>query len=181
MKLQINESALELVVGNITTQDVDAIVNAANSSLLGGGGVDGAIHKAAGSDLLTACQLLDGCLVGKAKITPGFNLKARWIIHAVGPVYQDHKADICEKLLGSAYRSSLVLALRVSDIVKVKSVAFPAISTGIYGYPMVEAANISLKTVIKFLSFNAGLETVRFVLFDQVTCDIFEKSLRDLT
>ena len=128
MQVHINQSALELSVGDITTQEVDAIVNAANSSLLGGGGVDGAIHGAAGYGLLDACRLLEGCPTGQAKITAGFDLKAAWIIHAVGPVYQPEDESLCAELLQGAYQSSLELALAH----EARTVAFPAISTGIY-------------------------------------------------
>lgn len=176
MQAQINQSILELTVGDITTQDVDAIVNAANFSLLGGGGVDGAIHRAAGHGLLDACRLLEGCQTGQAKITKGFDLKATWIIHAVGPVYQPEDESLCAELLQCAYQSSLELALAH----KAQTVAFPAISTGIYGYPMGEAADISLKTVIEFLSLNTEIEIVKFVLFNQSTYVIFEKHLKNI-
>lgn len=177
MKAKINQSALELLIGDITTQDTEAIVNAANSSLLGGGGVDGAIHRAAGHGLLDACRLLEGCQTGRAKITKGFDLKAKWIIHAVGPIYQPEDETICAELLQCTYQSSLELARTHG----VRTVAFPAISTGIYGYPMDQAANISLKIVIKFLSLNIEIETVRFVLFNQAAYSIFEKHLKNIT
>lgn len=173
MKVQVNQSTLELVEGDITQQNVDAIVNAANSSLLGGGGVDGAIHRAAGPELLAACRPLGGCPTGQAKITPGFRLKARWVIHAVGPVYRGGQQGEAE-LLASAYRASLELASENGA----RSVAFPAISTGVYGYPMEEAADISLQTVIDFLQAHTDIELVRFVLFGQRAYHVFEKVLR---
>lgn len=172
MKVQVNQSTLELVEDDITRQNVDAIVNAANSGLLGGGGVDGAIHRAAGPELLAACRPLGGCPTGRAKITPGFRLKARWVIHAVGPVYRGGQQGEAE-LLASAYRASLELASQNGA----HSVAFPAISTGVYGYPMEEAADISLQTVIDFLQAHTDIELVRFVLFGQRAYDVFEKVL----
>jgi O-acetyl-ADP-ribose deacetylase (regulator of RNase III) len=152
---------LEVVRGDITHETVDAIVNAANSSLLGGGGVDGAIHRAAGPELLGACRALGGCDIGDAKATDGFGLPARWVIHTVGPVWHggDHgEAD----LLASCYRRSLAVA----DALGATSIAFPAISTGVYGYPMEEACSIAVATVTD-ASTRAWL--VRFVVFDEVS------------
>jgi O-acetyl-ADP-ribose deacetylase len=130
MQFNVKRSTVELVQGNIVDQDVDAIVNAANSSLSGGGGVDGAIHRAAGPELLAECRTLGRCPTGEARITKGYQLKARHVIHAVGPVYQGRPHDA--ELLASAYRSSLQLASQHG----IRSIAFPAISTGIYGYPL---------------------------------------------
>src|SRR5438067_3620908 len=138
---------IEVVEGDITLLDVDAIVNAANETLLGGGGVDGAIHRRAGPELLAECETLGGAKTGEAKITRGYRLKARHVIHAVGPVYHGGKVGEAE-LLASAYRNSLERASEAGA----KSVAFPAISTGIYRYPLAEAAEISLRTVIEYLN-----------------------------
>jgi O-acetyl-ADP-ribose deacetylase (regulator of RNase III) len=150
---------LHLVVGDITELDVDAIVNAANSSLLGGGGVDGAIHDAAGPELVAACRPLGGCPTGHAEVTPGFALPARWVIHTVGPVW--HGGDHGEPdLLASCYVESLARA----DEVGARSVAFPAISTGVYGYPVEPAAEIAVNTV---RAVATAVETVIFVAFNQ--------------
>lgn len=152
---------IRVVVGDITVQATDAIVNAANSSLLGGGGVDGAIHRAAGRELVDRCRLLGGCDTGAAKVTPGFRLQAQWIIHTVGPKWRGGGHGELE-VLASCYRSSLACA----DQVGAKSVAFPAISTGIYGYPSDEAAMVAVSTV---LSATTDVEKVVFVCFDLAT------------
>jgi O-acetyl-ADP-ribose deacetylase (regulator of RNase III) len=161
MQVQIGDAVLELVQGDITKQDVDAIVNAANESLLGGGGVDGAIHRAAGPQLLAECHTLGGCETGNAKITRGYNLKAKHIIHAVGPVFHDGKHNE-PALLASAYRTSLELASQN----KCASVAFPAISTGIYGYPMEDAARIALRVIVDYLGEHPEITLARMVLYD---------------
>jgi O-acetyl-ADP-ribose deacetylase len=151
---------LEVVQGDITQQVVDAIVNAANESLLGGGGVDGAIHRAAGSQLLEACRKLGGCQTGQAKITPGYKLPARWIIHTVGPVWQGgHYQE--EELLAQCYRNSLALAVQNS----ISTIAFPAISTGVYGFPLDRATQIAVGEVKNFLIQNSSIEQVKFVCF----------------
>jgi O-acetyl-ADP-ribose deacetylase len=160
MKVDIGTSALELIEGDITWQDVDAIVNAANSSLLGGGGVDGAIHRAAGPQLLDECRTLGGCATGSAKITRGYKLRARHVIHAVGPVYRDGKHDE-PALLASAYRTCLELASQNGCA----SLAFPAISTGVYGYPREDAARIAFRTIIEYVKHHPEIKLVRYVLY----------------
>jgi len=175
MRVRIDGSTLELVQGDITQQDTEAIVNAANPSLLGGGGVDGAIHRAAGPELLEECRKLGGCETGDAKITKGYRLKAKYVIHAVGPIYRK-EGNRAPGLLASAYRRSLEVALENG----IRSVAFPSISTGAYGYPLEEAAPIALKTVIEFLKAHPEIELVRFVLYDPRTYAAYEKALRGL-
>lgn len=165
-------SRIELVQGDITTERVDAIVNAANSSLLGGGGVDGAIHRAAGPDLLAECRTLGGCPTGQARITKGYNLPARHVIHTVGPVYRDGKSGEPE-LLASCYRNSLQVAADNSC----RTVAFPAISAGVYGYPMTAAARVALSTGVDFLGNDKTIEMIRFVLFSH---DAYQKYLEVL-
>ena len=189
MHFQVNQSVIELIQGNIVDQDVDAIVNAANSSLLGGGGVDGAIHYAAGPELLAECRTLGGCPTGQARITRGYRLKARYVIHAVGPVYrtvgrvawggEDDATSGARpeaELLASAYRSSLELASQHG----IKTVAFPSISTGAYGYPLDEAAPIALRTIREYLLEHAEIEFVRFVLWDGSARVAFERAARQL-
>jgi len=154
------DSRIEIAKGDITKIDADAIVNAANSSLLGGGGVDGAIHRAAGPGLLDECSRLDGCQTGEAKITKGYRLKARHVIHTVGPIYR-HGQDNAG-LLRSCYLRSLELAASNG----LKSIAFPAISTGVYGYPVEEAARVALEAVNDFLGNDDTLERVVMVSFD---------------
>jgi O-acetyl-ADP-ribose deacetylase (regulator of RNase III) len=160
------------VSGDITRLHVDAIVNAANTSLLGGGGVDGAIHRAAGPELLEACRKLNGCKTGDAKATPGFRLPAKWVFHAVGPVWNggDHHED---ELLAGCYRRALALAAEHNA----RSIAFPAISTGIYGFPAERAARIAVDTV-KAQADGNGVELVNFVCFNERTLRIYEALLR---
>ena len=172
--LQVKQARLELVQGDITHQDTDAIVNAANTSLLGGGGVDGAIHRAAGPELLAECRTLGGCPTGDAKITKGYRLKAHHIIHTVGPVYRGSPHDA--ELLASCYRCSLSLAA----LNRLHSVAFPSVSTGVYGYPVDEAAPIALKTVAEFLNTPSSIELVRFVLYDSHTFQAYAQALERL-
>ena len=167
--MTLAQPSLQLVLGDITTQDVDAIVNAANSSLLGGGGVDGAIHRAAGPELLEHCRLLGGCETGQAKITPGFDLTAHWIIHTGGPVWRGGQQGEPE-LLASCYSESLAQA----DEVEANSVAFPAISTGIFGYPIHAAASVAVNTV---RSTPTNVSAVRFVCFDEETWDAYETTI----
>ncbi len=164
---------IELVRGDITTQAVDAIVNAANERLLGGGGVDGAIHRAAGPGLLEECRTLGGCATGSAKITGGHNLPARYVIHAVGPVYRGGAAGEAD-LLASCYRTSLELAFDRGC----RTVAFPAVSCGVYGYPLVEAADVSIRAVASFLREHDLPERVFWVLFDAAAYDAYEAALR---
>ena len=159
------------VSGDITKLDVDAIVNAANTSLLGGGGVDGAIHRAAGPELLEACSKLNGCQTGDAKATPGFRLPAKWVFHAVGPVW-DGGDDHEDELLAGCYRRALELAREHG----VRSIAFPAISTGIYGFPSERAARIAVDTV-KANVDASRVESVNFVCFDERTLRIYEQVL----
>jgi O-acetyl-ADP-ribose deacetylase (regulator of RNase III) len=175
MQITVNKAIMELVQGDITGQETDAIVNTANSTVLGGGGVDGAIHRAAGPKLLAECRTLGGCATGDAKITKGYQLKARHVIHTVGPVYRREGTRAAD-LLASAYRRSL----EVASEHHLKSVAFPSISTGAYGYPLNEAAPIALRTVADFLKKHPEIELVRFVLFDQNTLKSYEEVLKKL-
>lgn len=175
MQVTINQSLLDLVQGDITQQETDAIVNAANSSLRGGGGVDGAIHRAGGSAILEACKHIGSCPTGEARITGAGNLRARHVIHAVGPIYHTDPARAAN-LLARAYRASLDLALQHQS----RSVAFPSISTGAYGYPVNGAAPIALSTVIDFLQQHPEIELVRFVLFDQATFAAYQQALAQL-
>jgi len=161
-----------VVEGDITRQTADAIVNAANSSLLGGGGVDGAIHRAAGPELLAECRTLGGCPTGQARITKGYRLPAKWVIHTVGPVWHggDHGEDA---LLAECYRNSLALAARRG----VRSVAFPAISTGAYGFPLERAARIAVTEVKRFLAKESSIERVVFVCFGREAYDCYVQTL----
>ena len=162
---------LQVTRGDITKLHVDAIVNAANTSLLGGGGVDGAIHRAAGPELLEACRLLGGAHTGETKATPGFNLSAKWIFHTVGPVWNGGTANEPE-LLASCYRSCLRLARQL----EVKTIAFPAISTGIYRYPKGPAAQIAVR-VCRELADSSGVEQIDFCCFDEATAMVYERVL----
>lgn len=159
-------------MGDITKLNVDAIVNAANKTLLGGGGVDGAIHRAAGKELLAECRTLNGCETGEAKITKGYNLPAEHVIHTVGPVWQGGKKDE-EQLLANAYRNSLILAKKS----KCKTVAFPAISTGVYRFPKDRAAEIAVNTIRKFLNNEKDMEVI-LVAFNKADAERYEKLIR---
>lgn len=163
---------LRVIEGDITKLDVDAIVNAANPTLLGGGGVDGAIHRAAGPGLLAECRTLGGCNTGEAKITRGYNLSARWVIHTVGPVWQGggHGED---EELASCYRNSLRLAVGRG----IRTIAFPAISTGVYGFPMARAARIAVREVRRFLESDSHLRGVLLVCYGAEAYRIFSEAL----
>lgn len=169
---KINQTIIDLVQGDITKQNVDVIVNAANSTLLGGGGVDGAIHRAAGRRLLLECMTLGGCKTGEAKITKGYNLLAKHVIHTVGPVY--HSETNPAQLLTNCHVNSLILANEHN----LKTIAFPAISTGVYGYPLNEAAQVALKAVVDTIKkHQPDFELVRFVLFDAKALQAFGTAL----
>ncbi|GAB4359122.1 MAG: O-acetyl-ADP-ribose deacetylase [Oricola sp.] len=164
-----------VVEGDITILDVDAIVNAANESLLGGGGVDGAIHRAAGPELLAECRTLGGCPTGQARITAGYNLPARYVIHTVGPVWQGGHAGEAA-LLASCYRNSLVLAAQH----RCATVAFPAISTGVYGYPPEEAAGIAVRTVSETIGELPKIECVTFCCFSARSAELHRAAIAAL-
>lgn len=176
MKVKINNTILELVEGDITQQDTEAIVNAANSGLKGGDGVDGAIHRAGGPQIMEDCRKIGGCPTGGAVVTTGGRLHARYVIHAVGPVYHGGSKGEADHL-ASAYRNCLTLALQKG----VGSIAFPSISTGAYGYPLEEAAHIAIKSVIAFLNTHGEITLIRFVLFGQPAFEAYEEALIKLT
>jgi len=165
---------IEIRQGDITKLAVDAIVNAANSSLLGGGGVDGAIHRAAGPGLVKECRTLGGCPTGEARITSGYNLAARHVIHTVGPIYSGKPQDIT--LLTGCYQNSLKLATGNN----VRSLAFPAISCGVYRYPIAEACKIAVDTICSFLKKNQGIDKVIFMLFSPENLKVYQDYLRAL-
>jgi len=163
---------IRVIRGDITRLEVDAIVNAANNKLEGGGGVDGAIHRIAGPELLKECQSMGGCPTGEAKITKGYRLPARHVIHTVGPVWKDGNHDEAE-LLASCYRNSLELA----EQNKFKTVSFPAISCGVYGFPIKQAAEIAIRETISFLSRNSTMKRVVFVCFDDEIKQVMDAEL----
>lgn len=165
---------IEVQQGDITKCKVDAIVNAANNSLLGGGGVDGAIHRAAGPQLLEECRELNGCPTGEAKITKGYNLLAQYVIHTVGPVWNGGNKNE-DNLLADCYRNSLKIAVEYG----IKSIAFPAISTGVYRFPLERASQIAVAEVTKFLKSNDSIDRVIFVCFDERTYGVYEKLLNE--
>lgn len=179
MEKKVNNSIIKLLQGDLTKEEVDAIVNAANSNLMGGGGVDGAIHRAGGPAILAQCKEIrnrQGKLpVGQAVVTTAGNLKAKYVIHTVGPIYSGGREGEPD-LLASCYRESLMIAKEKGC----KTVAFPAISTGVYGYPMDEAAKIALKTIAEFLNNNSSVQEVRLVLFGAETFAIFKHALEEL-
>lgn len=160
----MKQQRIQIILGDITKQKVDAIVNAANTTLLGGGGVDGAIHRTAGPKLLEDCKRLNGCQTGEAKLTKGYNLPSKFVIHTVGPTWNGGEKNE-DELLASCYKNSLNLAKNNG----IRSIAFPAISTGAYGFPSDLAANIAVKTVRKFLDDDDTIERVIFVCFDEGT------------
>ncbi|HOX56281.1 MAG TPA: O-acetyl-ADP-ribose deacetylase [Candidatus Paceibacterota bacterium] len=166
---------IEVVEGDITKQSVDAIVNAANTTLLGGGGVDGAIHRAAGPELLAECRTLGGCATGRAKITNGYRLPAKWVIHAVGPVWHGGEHSESE-LLASCYQCCLELAVQKG----IRTIAFPSISTGAYGFPRERAAHIAVRETKQFLEGNPSIERVLLVCFGAVARAIHTRALEEL-
>ena len=172
----MNTSRIEIIQGDITKQAVDAIVNAANTSLLGGGGVDGAIHRAAGPELLAECRTLHGCRTGEAKITRGYRLPARFVIHTPGPVWHGGGSGE-EALLASCYKSCLTLAAENGC----KTVDFPSISTGVYHFPLEKASRIAVSTIAAFLAEHPELERVRMVCFDGRTKAFYDRALEELT
>ena len=176
MAIRINQTSLALIRGDITRERVYAIVNAANERLMGGGGVDGAIHRAGGPAIMAECSAIrakqGGCPTGQAVITAGGNLPAKYVIHTVGPIWRGGNSGEAE-LLASCYRESLRLAVEHN----IKTIAFPSISTGVYGYPVAQAAVVALNAVKQFLAAHDGLDDVRFVLFDDVTHGAYENAL----
>ncbi len=170
--MKVNETEIKIIQGDITKLAVDAIVNAANNKLMGGGGVDGAIHKAAGPDLLRSCMALGGCKTGEAKITMGYNLPAKFVIHTVGPVYKE-QGDYAASYLEDCYKNSLELA----DKHKITSIAFPSISTGAYGYPIEEAAPIALETTQEYIKARplTNITEIIFVCFSSGDYNIYKQ------
>jgi O-acetyl-ADP-ribose deacetylase (regulator of RNase III) len=168
----MSSGKIELLRGDIAKQEVDAVVNAANTTLLGGGGVDGAIHRAAGPQLVAECRMLGGCRPGEAKITRGYRLPARFVIHTVGPVWRGGKHDEA-RILVSCYRNSLKLAVEN----EIRTIGFPAISCGAYGYPIEEAAHIAFKTTHEFLAVKDEIQKVIFVVWGEDVYDTYRQIL----
>lgn len=169
---------ISLIRDDITTINVDAIVNAANNSLLGGGGVDGAIHHAAGPELYRECLSLNGCKTGEAKMTNGYRLPAKYVIHTVGPIYDEDNVKECERLLRNCYKNSLQLAIDNN----IKSIAFPSISTGVYGYPFKDASKLALETVMDFIKEHPNaFESIIFVTFLESDYEDFKEILFNWT
>jgi O-acetyl-ADP-ribose deacetylase (regulator of RNase III) len=166
---------IEIRQGDITRLEVDAIVNAANTKLLGGGGVDGAIHRAAGPDLLEECRTIGGCPTGEARITGGYNLPARHVIHTVGPVYSGKPQD--SRLLTDCYLNSLILAVANN----LKTIAFPAISCGVYGYPLKEACKIAVDTSIEFIDRHPSLEKIIFIQFSEKDFEVYQDYIKSIS
>jgi O-acetyl-ADP-ribose deacetylase (regulator of RNase III) len=166
-----SSTRIAVVRGDITGINADAIVNAANNALLGGGGVDGAIHRAAGPGLLAECKGIGGCPTGEARITGGYNLPARHVIHTVGPVYRNRPED--PKLLAACYRNSLTLAVENG----LRTIAFPAISCGVYGYPLTDACSIAIATTQSFLDAHPTIDNVTFVLFSEADAHVYRQAL----
>jgi O-acetyl-ADP-ribose deacetylase (regulator of RNase III) len=175
MQIKVGQAVLELVEGDITQQDTEAIVNAANEQLRVGGGVDGAINRAGGPKIQEEARKIGHCPTGQAVITTGGNLKAKYVIHTVGPVYRDGRQGEPE-LLASAYRESL----KTASARGIKSLAFPSLSTGVYGYPVADAARVALKTVKDYLAEHPEIELVRFVLFGKSTYEAFARALEEI-
>lgn len=173
--MQDIKDRIEVIDADITRQHVDAIVNAANSSLLGGGGVDGAIHRAAGPRLLAECRTLGGCPTGQAKITRGYNLSAKHVIHTVGPIWRGGNSSE-DQLLESCYQNSLKLAVEHG----IKTLAFPSISTGVYGFPIERASRIAAKTVKAFLEDEESIEKVVFVCFGQHDYQVYQDAIKEV-
>ncbi|RSD33731.1 MAG: Appr-1-p processing domain protein [Methanohalophilus sp.] len=170
----MGQRIIRIIKGDITEQEVDAIVNAANNSLLGGGGVDGAIHKAAGPKLLDECRTLNGCATGEAKITHGYNLPAKWVIHTVGPVWHGGNNEE-DRMLAKCYSNCLKLAAEEG----IKTIAFPAISTGVYHFPIPRAAEIAINEVIDFLQETPVFDRILFVCFNDETFSNFNRVLNE--
>lgn len=166
---------MRLIDGDITKQQVDAIVNAANNSLLGGGGVDGAIHRAAGPELLAECRTLNGCPTGEAKLTKGYRLPAKFVIHTVGPIWRGGDANE-DQLLQNCYHNSLTLAVKHG----IQTIAFPSISTGVYGFPIERASRIALKTVKAFLEGDESIQQVLFVCFGGHDYQVYQRAIREV-